>query len=99
MVMGELGTLRDAGLPVIVVVLQDESLGLIELKQRQAGLARAGVALGRTDLARVAAGFGGHGVTVRDAATLAQGLRDALARDRFTLIACTIEAAAYAGRI
>ena len=34
--MGELGTLRDQGLRVILVVLQDASLALIELKQRQA---------------------------------------------------------------
>lgn len=99
MVLGELGTLRDAGLPVILVVLQDGSLGLIELKQRQAGLARAGVALGCTDLAQVAAGFGGHGVTVRDAAALAAALRGAWARERFTLIACGIDAEAYLGWI
>jgi acetolactate synthase I/II/III large subunit len=33
MTLGELGTLRDRRLPVVVVVLQDASLALIELKQ------------------------------------------------------------------
>ena len=57
--LGELGTLRDQGLVVVVVVLQDESLALIELKQRQAGLPALGVRLGRTDLPAVARAFGG----------------------------------------
>ena len=100
MVAGELGTLRDAGLPVVLVVLQDESLALIEMKQRQAGLTPAGVRLGRTDLAALAAAFGGVGVAVRDAAALKNALAAALARrDAFSLIACSIEADDYDGRI
>lgn len=99
MTLGELGTLRDAGLPVVVVVLQDASLALIELKQRQAGLAPAGVALGRTDLAAVAKAFGGHGTTVGDIAALDRALRLALAADAFSLIACTLDASDYAGQL
>ena len=98
--LGELGTLRDPGLPVIAVVLQDESLALIEMKQRQAGLAEAGVRLGRTDLAALAESFGGAGITVRDAQALREAIAAALARrDRFTLIACITGADAYDGRI
>jgi acetolactate synthase-1/2/3 large subunit len=37
MVLGELSTLRDLGLPVVIVVFVDESLALIELKQRAMG--------------------------------------------------------------
>ncbi|MBV9077439.1 MAG: thiamine pyrophosphate-binding protein, partial [Methylobacteriaceae bacterium] len=99
MTMGELGTLRDQGLPVIVVVLQDASLALIELKQRQAGLDPAGVALGPTDYAAVAAAFGGVGHQVGDASALAEALRAALGRDRFSVIACTIGAEDYVGRL
>jgi acetolactate synthase-1/2/3 large subunit len=100
MTLGELGTLRDQGLPVVVLVLQDESLGLIELKQRQAGLARAAVGLGATDFAAVAAAFGGRGVTVSDAAALRTALAGALAQkqERFSLIACRIAADDYVGR-
>ncbi len=61
MVLGELAILRDLGLPVVVTVLADRSLGLIALKQRQMGLARAGVDFGGTDFAAVAAAMGGHG--------------------------------------
>jgi acetolactate synthase-1/2/3 large subunit len=99
MTLGELGTLRDQGLRPIVVVLQDASLALIELKQRQAGLAAAGVALGRTDFAAVATAFGGWGVTVRDTEGLAAALDHALAAGTFGVIACEIEAGAYVGRI
>jgi acetolactate synthase-1/2/3 large subunit len=100
MVLGELGTLRDEALPVIAIVMQDESLALIELKQRQAGLTAAGVRLGHTDLAAVAAAFGGAGVTVADPDALRTALRDALRRrDRFTLIACTIRADLYVDHI
>ncbi len=99
MTLGELGTLRDQGLPVVVLVLQDESLALIDLKQQQAGLARAGVALGATRFDEIARAFGGRGVAVEDATALSAALREALAADRFTVVACRIGASAYVGRI
>ena len=100
MTMGELGTLRDQGLPVVVLVVQDESLALIELKQAQAGLARHGVAMGATRYDAVARAFGGHGVNVRSRAELDAALTGAFARqDVFSLIACQIEPGAYAGQI
>jgi acetolactate synthase-1/2/3 large subunit len=99
MTLGELGSLRDQHLPVVIVVLQDESLALIELKQRQAGLAEAGVALGRTRYEEIAAAFDGAGVRVRDVGALRAALAAALERRVFTLIACEIEAGAYVDRI
>lgn len=98
MTLGELATLRDQRAPVVVLVLQDESLGLIELKQRQAGLARAGVGLGATRFDEIARAFGGHGVEVRDTTSLAGALAEALAADRFSVIACRIGVDAYVGR-
>lgn len=97
MVLGELATLRDLGLPVIVVVLVDQALGLIALKQRQLGLARAGVDIGETDFAAVARAMGGHGVTIDDRETLAREAEAAFRRDGFTLLACRIDAASYEG--
>ena len=96
MTLGELGTLRDHGLAVVVLVLQDQSLGLIELKQRQAGLARAGVSLGATRFDAVARAFSGHGVAVGDAAALARELAAALARRTFSVISCAISVDDYA---
>lgn len=97
--LGELGTLRDQGLPVVLVVLQDASLGLIELKQRQAGLARLGVGLGRTDLPGVARAFGGRGIAVASTAELLAELAEALTAPTFTLIACPIDLDSYDGRL
>jgi acetolactate synthase-1/2/3 large subunit len=93
--IGELATLRDLGLPITIVLFQDQSLALIALKQNSAGLAPNGVGLGLTDFAAVAEGFGGHGRTVAGAAELKAELAAARDRDRFTLIACRFDADAY----
>ena len=93
--IGELATLRDLGHPVTVVVFQDRSLALIALKQASAGLAPAGVALGETDFAAIAAGFGGHGVRVETAENLRRELGAAEGRATFTLISCSFDADAY----
>lgn len=93
--LGELATLRDLALPLTVVVFQDCSLALIALKQRASGLAPAGVALGQTDFARIAEGFGGYGVNVDDAPALQRELGAAESRSTFTLISCRFDADAY----
>ncbi len=97
MVLGELATLRDLALPVIVVTLVDRALGLIALKQRQLGLPRAGVDIGETDFAAIARAMGGHGATIDDRETLAREAEAAFRRDGFTLLACRIDAACYEG--
>ncbi|CAD5296996.1 Acetolactate synthase-1/2/3 large subunit [Bosea sp. 62] len=97
MVLGELATLRDLNLPVIVVVLVDRALGLIALKQRQLGLARSGVDIGETDFAGIARAIGGHGATIEDRETLAREAEAAFRRDGFTLLACRIDAGSYEG--
>lgn len=98
---GELATLRAQGLPVILCVLVDDSLSLIEMKQRGSGRPALGVDLGNgtpsTDFAALARAFGGHGVEVGDAGALADAARAALVRDRFTLIAARLPARAYDG--
>lgn len=97
MVLGELATLRDLELPVVICVLVDESLGLIALKQRQLGLKRAGVDFGATDFAAVAQAMGGHGVTLSDRDGLRREAEAAFDRPGFTLLACRIDAKAYEG--
>lgn len=99
MTLGELGTLRDRRIPVVVLVLQDESLALIELKQRQAGLAPSGVRLGATRYDHIASAFGGVGAQVDTVETLSAALRSAFSRDEFTLISCQIDARSYADAI
>ncbi len=98
MVLGELATLRDLELPVVIVVFVDASLALIELKQRKGGLRNLGVDFGATDFPAVAEAMGGRGVAVGDRGTLAEAVKAGLAGDRFTLIAAEIGRQAYDGR-
>ena len=97
MVLGELATLRDCKLPVIVVVFVDASLALIELKQRQSGRRKLGVEFGQTDFAELARIFGGEGVDVRSAEEMERAIHAALKADSFTVIAAHIEARDYEG--
>ncbi|MGL4637355.1 MAG: thiamine pyrophosphate-binding protein [Beijerinckiaceae bacterium] len=96
--LGELATLRDTNLPLVIVVLVDASLALIAMKQKATGRAKLAVDLGRTDFAAVANAMGGKGVTVRDRDSLRSAISMALANGVFTVIACEIEAADYQGR-
>lgn len=95
---GDLATLRDLGLPVILAVLVDGSLSLIEMKQRAGQRPNLGVDFeGVTDYPALARAFGGHGVWIEDAASLAAETRKALERDCFTLLAIRIGSRAYDG--
>jgi acetolactate synthase-1/2/3 large subunit len=99
MVIGELATARDLKLPVVFVVFVDESLSLIELKQRGTQLANVGVDFGATDFPAVARAFGGEGMVITDRETLKTELEAAFDRDCFTVLACKIEKRAYDGRL
>jgi acetolactate synthase-1/2/3 large subunit len=95
--LGELATLRDLKLPLIICVLVDESLALIELKQRATQRPNAAVDFGATDFPAVAQALGGYGVWIDDVAALRKEAQAALSRDGFTLLACRIERRAYDG--
>ncbi len=99
MVLGELATARDLALPIIIIVLVDESLALIELKQRKSGLPNLGVDFPGTDFAAVATAMGGHGVRVDDEAQFEAALGEAMTRSHFTVIACAIGRKAYDNQI
>ena len=99
MVLGDLATLRDLRMTLPIVVFVDESLALIELKQRNMQLANLGVDFGATDFPAVARALGGTGVTAGDREALAREMEAALGRDGFTIIACPIGRQAYNGRI
>jgi acetolactate synthase-1/2/3 large subunit len=93
--VGDLATLRDLGLPLIVCVLVDESLTLIEMKQRGSGRPNLGVDFGATDFPALARAFGGHGAWVDDADGMETALRQALDRPGFSLLAVRIGRKAY----
>lgn len=98
MIMGELATLRDHQLPVIVIVFVDQSLSLIELKQRANAQENLGVDFGGTDFAAIANVMGGVGVTVTNRGDLENAIKAGLEVDTFTIIACPIGRKAYDGR-
>ncbi len=100
MALGELGTLSDYKLPVVIVVFVDRSLALIEIKQRQRQLTNAGVDFaGDYDYAKIAESFGGTGVVVSSRSELNAAVSDGFSRDRFTLVACEFSRMAYDGRL
>ncbi|MEQ8602942.1 MAG: thiamine pyrophosphate-binding protein [Marivibrio sp.] len=99
MVLGELATARELKTPIVVVVFVDASLALIELKQRGEKLKNVGVDFTETNFAATADAMGGVGVTVDNRLDLADALKTALARDRFTVIAARIKRKAYDGRL
>tara|TARA_A100001035_G_scaffold164665_1_gene130361 strand:- start:379 stop:768 length:390 start_codon:yes stop_codon:yes gene_type:complete len=98
MILGELATLRDSNLKFPIVVFVDESLALIELKQRRDGMKNRGVDFGETDFAAASIALGGRGVTVESRDDLQVALEEAMSADVFSLIACPIGRKAYDGR-
>lgn len=97
MCLGELATLRDVGGPLAIVVLDDQALELIALKQRQLKLAAVGCESGGTDFAAIGRAMGGHGVRVETPDALGPAVTAALAADRFTVIHCPIPRGSYDG--
>jgi pyruvate dehydrogenase (quinone)/pyruvate oxidase len=86
MLMGELLTVRQLGLPVKIVVLNNGTLGFVEMEMKAAGLLETGVALDNPDFAAMARAIGMHGVRVTDPADLEVGLRKVLAHPGPTLL-------------
>jgi len=97
MILGEMATLRDLRLQVVVVVFVDASLALIEMKQRNSGFPNKGVDFGRTDFAGLARVLGGQGFDVETREDLHSALSDALQAETFSIIAAHIDAKAYDG--
>lgn len=97
MMLGDMATIRDLGLPLIICVLVDGSLALIEMKQRATQRPNRAVDFGGTDFPAIARAFGGHGVWVDGSISLTAEAKAALERDCFTLLACRISRRAYDG--
>lgn len=95
--LGELATIRDLGLALIVVVLVDESLALIEMKQRASQRPNLGVDFSGSDFAAIATALGGSGMSVSSVEDLRHEARLALDRQGFTVIAAHIGRKAYDG--
>lgn len=79
MLMGELLTVRQLGLPVKIIIFNNGTLGFVEMEMKAAGLVETGVALDNPDFAAMARAIGLHGVRVTDPGEVEAGIRDVLA--------------------
>jgi pyruvate dehydrogenase (quinone) len=79
MLMGELLTVRQLGLPVKIIVFNNGTLGFVEMEMKAAGLIETGVTLDNPDFAAMARAIGLHGVRVTDPGEVEAGIRDVLA--------------------
>ena len=81
MLMGDMLTLVQEKLPVKVVIVNNGTLGFVELEMKAAGLLETGVALQNPDFAAMARAAGIHAIRVEDPGELAAGIADILAHD------------------
>ncbi len=95
MAVAELQTAVKENLPIIVVVLDDQEIGMIRVKQEIKGIPLYGVQLGGVGWEKLAQAFGADGVVVDTENGLGDALRTALASHRTTLIAARIDPSGY----
>jgi pyruvate dehydrogenase (quinone) len=86
MLMGDLLSLKQLGLPVKVVVFNNGSLGFIELEQKSSGFLDTGTELQNPDFAAMAEAVGIKGVRIEDPADVESQLAEALAHPGPVLI-------------
>ena len=96
MCVGELGLLRELGVNVKVVVMQDEALDLIRVAQLRAGSPVQGTEYGvSVDHARLAAAFGITGRRVTDNASLDDAVRTACVQTGPYLVEVMLDPVSY----
>ncbi len=92
MMMGELATLAQHQLPVKVIVMRNDVLGLIKWEQMAfLGNPQYGVELQPVDFAKVADGCGLRGVRIEDPARVPDQLDEALALDGPAVIEAVVD--------
>ncbi|MGV6873453.1 thiamine pyrophosphate-binding protein [Pseudochelatococcus sp. B33] len=95
MAVAEIQTSVREKLPIIVVVLDDQEIGLIRVKQEIKGIPRTGVGIGGCDWEKLAQGFGADGVTVDSEQGLQSALQAALKSGRTSIIGVKIDGSGY----
>lgn len=86
MLLGELLTLRQNGLPVKLIVFNNSSLNFVEVEMKAAGFVNYGTGLENPDFAEVAKAIGLFGRRVEKPDDLEGAIRDALAYDGPALV-------------
>jgi pyruvate dehydrogenase (quinone) len=86
MMMGDFISLGQLGLPVKVIVLNNGTLGFVEMEMKASGFLDTGCDLKNPDFAAMANAIGIHGIRVEDPQQLEGALRAALAHDGPALV-------------
>lgn len=79
MLMGDLLTLVQHKLPVKIVIINNGTLGFVELEMKASGFLPVGVTLDNPDFAAMARAVGIHGIRVEEAGALEEAVREAFA--------------------
>jgi acetolactate synthase-1/2/3 large subunit len=95
MAVAELQTSVRENLPIIVIVFDDEEIGLIRIKQELKGIPRFGVKIGGLHWEKLAQGFGADGTVVESEQGLQSAIAAALKSGRTTVIAVRIDPSGY----
>jgi acetolactate synthase I/II/III large subunit len=95
MSLGDLALAAELDLPLVVVVLNDDALSLIKLKQAKMQMAPQAVDFRSPRFAEIARGMGGEGVRVESLAAFEVAFDLAVASRRFTVIDAVIDPTEY----
>src|SRR5215510_5879255 len=95
MTIAELQTAQRENLPIIVLVFDDQEIGLIRVKQEIKGIPAHGVQIGGVDWEKLAHSFGADGVVVDTEQGLSNALSAAVKSKRTTVIGVRIDASGY----
>jgi acetolactate synthase-1/2/3 large subunit len=95
MSLGELAVIVELNLPVVTIVLVDEDLALIDLKQSKMNMTRQAVGFRSPDFAAIARGFGMASTEVDDLVGFDAALVAAMATGKPHLIAAKVDPSEY----
>jgi acetolactate synthase-1/2/3 large subunit len=95
MAIADLQTAWRENLPIILLVFDDQEVGLIRVKQEIKGLPAHGVHIGGVDWEKLGHAFGADAAVVDTEARLAAALGAALKSNRTTIIAARIDPSGY----
>jgi acetolactate synthase-1/2/3 large subunit len=95
MAVAELQTAARENTPMIILVFDDQEIGLIRVKQEIKGIPVHGVKIGGIDWEKLAQSFGADGIVVETEQALSVALKAALNSGRTTVIAARIDPSGY----
>jgi acetolactate synthase-1/2/3 large subunit len=99
MCLGELSTAVQTRAPVVVIVFNDSSLSLIDIKQQSRALPSRGVRWAHQDFAQVMRALGGRGFEVTDETGYVAALDQALASGKPCLIDVLVDPSGYPSQL